>query len=81
MLYPVYWRANVRGRGSLINLTLIDLSSGSVSWGWEPQAVLGEGLLYSSLTPTPTTHVKLGWDNRLIERVYGQHSPIGITNI
>ena len=28
--------------------------------GWEPTAVLGGGLLHSSLTPTPPTHVHLG---------------------
>ena len=35
--------------------------------GWEPLAVLGGGLLNSSLTPTPPNHVHLGWDDRLDE--------------
>ena len=34
------------------------LEEGTV--GWEPTAVLGGGLLHSSLTPTPPTHVHLG---------------------
>ena len=36
------------------------LEEGTV--GWEPPAVLGGGLLYSSLTPTPPTSAHLGWD-------------------
>ena len=35
--------------------------------GWETPAVLGGGLLYSSLTPTPPTQVHLGWEDMLDE--------------
>ena len=52
-IYPKRLKART---GSIIH-SLIDLPFGPISWGLKPLPVLGEGLLNSSLIPTPPTHV------------------------